>query len=194
MPVETRGMGSRFWDVLRQRRGITLSLAFLVLAAVVVIGRSSNSVEALSPAPSILEITVRTTPRTLANFGIQGLLVEGDQPVMLESAELLEVPEGVEVIDVVALNPAGFPPEDPSWILTWQGDLREEGYTTRPVQAVELHPGSTDTQWQLVVQVRSDVPGEYQLRGVRVRYRTPDGRTGFRDYPHTLHLLVSPST
>ena len=104
-----------------------------------------------------------------ASFGPLALRNDGDETVTLEKVELLDVDPGLEVIEVMVVEPdgrhplvgsaRGFPPTEP-------------GGSTHPVTGYELAPAKSNADFvQILVGLRLLSPDRAGARRIAVDYR-----------------------
>jgi len=120
----------------------------------------------------------------LLHFGFVGFGPRGDAPIRFTGASLVGVDNGLTVDGIYAVKVDETPfsrilmaATESDWATLGQG------IRLRPVTDVTLDPHSVNSQWWLVVGVRSNVAAPLRTNGIRVTYAVGI-RSGATTFPY----------
>ncbi len=170
----------------RLRRAVVVLLAVSAFAALAVTQmRPTGGPNALAEPASSTKAVVGNGVGQVAWVGLNSLQVHGNKPVQLRSAQILGVPDGMEVMGVWAVDRR----ELGHGLISARGDLkcRYPRLNLHPVPEVVLQPGETD--WFLVAKIKATALGSFETKGVRVDWRV-GRREGSRTYDDVAGLNV----
>ena len=123
------------------------------------------------------------------HFGLDGYDVNGDEEVHLLDAKVVGVPDGMEVIEIQAVERK----KGDGFAGGWDGDLRSGlGADLKfvPVEQVVFQPGKNVYQlYYIVVTVKAIRHGEFHTKGLELGWKA-GRRTGTTFFPYKVGLIV----
>ena len=114
--------------------------------------------------------------------GLAGFEPVGSDPVAFRSAEIVDVPRGLEIVDIYAVDTEKLG----EGLINWRGNILADHprLELQPVSDVLLSDDQAG-RWQLLVHFRARKRGRHLTGGVRVEYEV-DGRTGAEEFVYVI--------